>query len=249
MLILTKMMKAPFLLSSLIKLIKVLQEVEQEEMNVDESVEKEISDIKSNAETENITQDVHIEKALSAQEFEVLDLSNFNPNSVDLVFLSLRGYPQIIESCNSLSDLYGALKICDEYGISSPLKDTSARFKSCENISMENLISIMEIVEEIEKMKNFKDISDTLLERCVAYARWNFASWQVILKLIAAHKDNIHLIQRILKQLRDEPQAILRYHFLNLFLSPPHLTCQCYHAQNVSIPNKLSIYLRLHPIL
>jgi len=190
---------------------QVLQEVEQEEMNIDERIEKEISDIKSNSETENITQDVHIEKALSAQEFEVLDLSNFNPNSVDLVFLGLRGYPQIIASCISLSDLYGALKICDEYGISSPLKDISARFKTCENISMENLISVMEIVEEIEKMKNFKDISDTLLERCVAYARWNFASWQVILKLIAAHKENIHLVQRILKQLRDEPQAILRF--------------------------------------
>ncbi len=191
-----------------------MQEVEQEEMIADESVEKEISDIQLNTEKENITEEVRIEKGLTAQEFEVLDLSKFNPNSVDLVFLSLRGYPQIIEGCNSLSDLYGALRICDEYGISSPLKDISARFKTCENISMENLISVMKIIEEIEKMKNFKDISDTLLERCVAYARWNFASWQVILKLVAAQKENIHLIQRILKQLRDEPKALLRYHHI-----------------------------------
>ena len=76
---------------------------------------------------------------------------------------------------------------------------------------MITLISVMELEEIFEKMKNCKDISDTLLERCVAYARWNFASWQVIMKLVATHKENVHLIQRILKQLRDEPEAILRY--------------------------------------
>ena len=189
-----------------------MQDAKQEESIAVRSVEKGINNIQLNSEEKKAAEDLHNKKLLSVQEFEVLDLSNYNPNSVNLVFLSLIGFPQIIEACNSFSDLYGSLKICDEYGISSPIKDISARFKTCQNISMENLISVMKIVETIEKMKNFKEISDTLLERCVAYARWNFASWQVILKLVAAHKENIHLIQRILKQLRDEPEVILRYH-------------------------------------
>ncbi len=111
-------------------------------------------------------------------------------------------------------------------GVSKYVMNTEyARFKTCQNISMENLINVMKIVEMIEKMKNFKDISDTLLERCVAYARWNFASWQVIMKLFAAQKENIHLIQRILKQLRDEPEAILRYlHYGYHSLMAIHLT-------------------------
>ncbi len=191
----------------------------------EESIEKDINGIQLNSEEKNATDDITNEKLLSAQEFEVLDLSNYNPNSVNLVFLSLKGFPQIIEACDSLSGLYGSLKICDEYGISSPIKDISARFKTCQNISMENLINVMKIVEMIEKMKNFKDISDTLLERCVAYARWNFASWPLIYKLVVAQKENVHLIQRILKQLRDEPEAILRYlHYGYHLLMAIHLT-------------------------
>ncbi len=116
-LIFTKMMKSLFFHSSLIKSIKVFQDRKQEESIADKNIEKGTNGIQLNSEEKNATDDIPNEKLLSAQEFEVLDLSNYNPNSVNLVFLSLNGFPQIIEACNSFSDLYGCLKICDEYGI------------------------------------------------------------------------------------------------------------------------------------
>ena len=132
-----------------------------------------------------------------------IDLSKFNGKSVRILFNSIQGHPELIEACNSLTVLFGVLKLSDEYGISSPISQILTRFKTCDTITMPNLLDAMKIAEDIEKMKNYEDISAELIQRCVSFARWNFASWQVILKLIIEKKDQCHLLVRILKKLRD----------------------------------------------
>ncbi len=75
---------------------------------------------------------------------------------------------------------------------------------------MENLIDIMKMVEAIEKMEVFFEMSDCLFQRCVSYARWNFSSWQVILKILMKKKEDAQLIFKILKNLRDQSKATVR---------------------------------------
>ncbi len=75
---------------------------------------------------------------------------------------------------------------------------------------MKNLIDVMKIVEAIEKLKVFSEMSNCLFQRCVSYARWNFSSWQIILNILMENKEDVQLILRILKNLRDESETTVR---------------------------------------
>ena len=149
-----------------------------------------------------------------SQQLDTIDLSHLNEKSVRILFNSLLGHPELIEACESLTVLYGVLKLCDEYGIESPVPQIKSRFRSCDTITMANLLDAMKIAEDIEKMKNHDDISAYLIERCVYFARWNLGSWQVVMKYILEKKDQVHLLIRILTKLRDAPEAYIRYLYI-----------------------------------
>jgi hypothetical protein len=116
------------------------------------------------------------------EKIDTIDLNAFNPTSVWILFNYLNGHPDLIVTCNDLKDLYGILKLCDQYSIENPVKDILIRIKTCGIISADNLVEAMEIVQNIGCMKNYDDIAEILFQRCMTYARINFASWQVIMK-------------------------------------------------------------------
>lgn len=144
------------------------------------------------------------------EQIDTIDLSSFLPNSVMILFTYLKGYPELLLSCKSIQDLFGTLQICEEYSISSPVKDVLATMKTCETISADNLVKAMEIFENIEGMKKYEDIASVLFQRCVSYARSNYASWQVIMKQMIKHKNKVDVLIRIIKELRDGDEATIR---------------------------------------
>jgi hypothetical protein len=142
------------------------------------------------------------------KQVDLIDMSAFNQSSVKILFLYIQGIPDLLESCNSLIDLYGVIQICSEYGIPKPLPDLLSKIKTCDAISISNLIEALDIVEDIKE--NHDDIAEVLFQRCVTYARFNFASWQVIIKLMVKNREKVHLILQLLKELRDGSEANIR---------------------------------------
>lgn len=144
------------------------------------------------------------------KQIDLIDMSAFNSISVKILFLYIQGIPDLLESCTSLNDLFGVLQICREYGIPKPLPDILSKMKTCDVISICNLIEALDIVENIKKMKNYVDIAEVLFQRCVRYARFNFASWQVIIKLMVKNREKVHLILQLPKELKDGSEAKIR---------------------------------------
>ena len=175
---------------------------------------KTVDEYNENEDTDAVMKDQSLESAKKEwkkdEQIDTIDLSSFIPNSVMILFTYLKGYPELLMSCKSIQDLFGTLQICEEYSISSPVKDIQATMKTCENISADNLVKAMEIFENIEGMQKYEDIASVLFQRCVSYARSNYVSWQVIMKQMINHKNKVDVLIRILKELRDGDEATIR---------------------------------------
>ena len=140
---------------------------------------------------------------------DIYPIRGFQKQSVKIVFGYLTGYTGLLEKCSDIPLLVDMLKLCHSLGLDSPIEKILGRIKKSQ-IVMENLIDVLEACEELKEIGQFSGDSKDLFERCVGYARCNFASWQVINNFVMKNKGKIGLAINLFNELKNGSHAVIR---------------------------------------
>ena len=155
----------------------------------------------------------HHEKATVGRpkhQFEVIEISDFDPLAVRILFEQLKGYVDVFLSCPSIHVLGQMLMLCDFYAIDKPVKGIKKKLIMLP-ITMVNLLEAFATAKSLEMIEAYKTIAHNITVRCISFARCNLGCSSNIIDFMVRHKDNINLSLQLFDYLGDQKGACFRY--------------------------------------
>ena len=120
------------------------------------------------------------------------------------------GYTELLETCTVEMTLLGdMLRLCDDFGMQGPVAKIIERVELC-TITMDNLVEAVTEAEKLETIHQFKKLAQDVFQRCVSFARSNFASWQVILGFVLKNKGNVECAIKLCTAIKNDNLAVIR---------------------------------------
>ena len=103
---------------------------------------------------------------------EIIDLSEFSSQAVQILFDYLQGCHLMLESCTNFQAFEDMIKMCVKYGIKRPLPAISGRMKTYGVITESNVVEAFQLAERLKNNdEEFEDLAENLHERCIMLAR------------------------------------------------------------------------------
>eukprot|EP00088_Acartia_fossae_P007252 TRINITY_DN13387_c0_g1_i8.p1 TRINITY_DN13387_c0_g1~~TRINITY_DN13387_c0_g1_i8.p1 ORF type:complete len:727 (+),score=147.32 TRINITY_DN13387_c0_g1_i8:49-2229(+) len=148
---------------------------------------------------------------LTKGEVDILELFGFDKEAVKLVFGDLAGFEGIVNICDDFDIYFKMLEICAHFDIHGPIHEIKQKFKTYPTLScVDSFIEAFKMAEKIDAFfPNLGETKDILFKRCVAYARSNFLSWEVILEFIRKNETNNEFTWKLFQELNKQ-EAIIR---------------------------------------
>eukprot|EP00088_Acartia_fossae_P045643 TRINITY_DN4918_c0_g1_i1.p1 TRINITY_DN4918_c0_g1~~TRINITY_DN4918_c0_g1_i1.p1 ORF type:complete len:524 (+),score=117.12 TRINITY_DN4918_c0_g1_i1:83-1654(+) len=125
----------------------------------------------------------------SDSECQTIKLSGYNPEAFQTVFTYLNGFPSVLETRDSFSVLGEMLRISDYFQIRALMQPITRKIQQLP-LQMSCLIDGFKTGQRLKLVPGCDTVGDHLLERCVAFAGVNFASWQYVISFIVSCSNN-----------------------------------------------------------
>eukprot|EP00088_Acartia_fossae_P035049 TRINITY_DN3605_c0_g1_i7.p1 TRINITY_DN3605_c0_g1~~TRINITY_DN3605_c0_g1_i7.p1 ORF type:complete len:817 (+),score=223.81 TRINITY_DN3605_c0_g1_i7:57-2507(+) len=141
---------------------------------------------------------------------EIIPLVGYNQKAVKVIFDFLSGYTEMLEASTAgLTVLGDMLRLCNDFGMQSPVMNIIQRIEQT-NITIDNLVEAVTEAEKLETICQFKMLAQDVFQRCVAFARSNFASWQVVVAFILKNRGRIDCAVKLCRALKNDYGAVIR---------------------------------------
>ena len=168
----------------------------------------ETSDINPSLETKS--------SKLSKGEVDILEIFGFDKEAVRLVFGDLAGFEGMVNICDDFGIFFNILEICDHFEILGPILEINKKFKTYPTLScVDSFVEAFNMAEKLDATFPKGHAREVLFNRCVAYARSNFLSWEVMVEFIRKNETKNKFTLKLFEELNKQ-EAIIR--FVLLFL-------------------------------